>query len=244
MERNIIPQIKICGITDIRETEYLNEYGVDYAGFVFYPPSKRNVTIDKAVQIAKELDPVIKKVAVLVSPDVSQIEAIQEAGFADILQIHKDIDIRVLRAADLPVWRAVNISSMHNIDDAAYMNDIDADLLTAEITDMESDLPATKITDTDADLLTAKITAIVVDAPDFGSGKTFDWGTGQIKIKSNLKFILAGGLNASNVAEGIRIFGPNIVDVSSGVEGEHGKSREKIAGFVKAVREFKHQEEQ
>jgi phosphoribosylanthranilate isomerase len=232
MERNIIPQIKICGITDIRETEYLNEYGVDYAGFVFYPPSKRNVTIDKAVQIAKELDPVIKKVAVLVSPDVSQIEAIQEAGFADILQIHKDIDIRVLRAADLPVWRAVNISSMHNLDDAAYMNEIDADMLTA------------RITDTDEDLLTAKITAIVVDAPDFGSGKTFDWGTGQIKIKSNLKFILAGGLNASNVAEGIRIFGPNIVDVSSGVEGEHGKSREKIAGFVKAVREFKHQEEQ
>ena len=232
MERNIIPQIKICGITDIRETEYLNEYGVDYAGFVFYPPSKRNVTIDKAVQIVKELDPVIKKVAVLVSPDVSQIEAIQEAGFADILQIHKDIDIRVLRAADLPVWRAVNISSMHNLDDAAYMNEIDADMLTA------------RITDTDEDLLTAKITAIVVDAPDFGSGKTFDWETGQIKIKSNLKFILAGGLNASNVAEGIRIFGPNIVDVSSGVEGEHGKSREKIAGFVKAVREFKHQEEQ
>jgi phosphoribosylanthranilate isomerase len=232
MERNIIPQIKICGITDIRETEYLNEYGVDYAGFVFYPPSKRNVTINKAVQIAKELDPVIKKVAVLVSPDVSQIEAIQEAGFADILPIHKDIDIRVLRAADLPVWRAVNISSMHNLDDAAYMNEIDADMLTA------------RITDTDEDLLTAKITAIVVDAPDFGSGKTFDWGTGQIKIKSNLKFILAGGLNASNVAEGIRIFGPNIVDVSSGVEGEHGKSREKIAGFVKAVREFKHQEEQ
>ena len=227
-----IPHIKICGITDIRETEYLNEYGVDYAGFVFYPPSKRNVTIDKAVQIVKELDPVIKKVAVLVSPDVSQIEAIQEAGFADILQIHKDIDIRVLRAADLPVWRAVNISSMHNLDDAAYMNEIDADMLTA------------RITDTDEDLLTAKITAIVVDAPDFGSGKTFDWETGQIKIKSNLKFILAGGLNASNVAEGIRIFGPNIVDVSSGVEGEHGKSREKIAGFVKAVREFKHQEEQ
>lgn len=244
MERNIIPQIKICGITDIRETEYLNEYGVDYAGFVFYPPSKRKVTIDKAVQIAKELDPVIKKVAVLVSPDVSQIEAIQEAGFADILQIHKDIDIRALRAADIPVWRAVNISSMHNLDAAASLNDTDADLLTAGLTDTEADMLTAGIADTEADLLTAKITAIVVDAPDFGSGKTFDWGTGQIKIKSNLKFILAGGLNASNVAEGIRIFGPNIVDVSSGVEGEHGKSREKIAGFVKAVREFKHQEEQ
>ena len=77
-----------------------------------------------------------------------------------------------------------------------------------------------------------------MDAPDFGSGKTFDWGTGDIKIKPNLKFILAGGLNASNVAEGIRIFGPNIVDVSSGVEGEHGKSREKIAEFVNAVRKI------
>ncbi|MBR1478336.1 MAG: phosphoribosylanthranilate isomerase [Lachnospiraceae bacterium] len=229
---NKTPEIKICGITDIRETEYLNEYRVDYAGFVFYPASKRNITIHQAKQIANELDPEIKKVAVLVSPDAGQIEAIQEAGFADILQIHKDIDIRALRAADLPVWRAVNISTMQNIEEAAYVTDMDAVRLT------------TGITDTDADLIKDKITAIVADAPDFGSGKTFDWSDGKINIKSHLKFILAGGLNASNVTEGIRIFHPDTVDVSSGVEGDHGKSKDKIAEFVKAVRSFEHQEGQ
>ena len=49
-------------------------------------------------------------------------------------------------------------------------------------------------------------------------------------------FILAGGLKAQNVSEGIRIFLPDVVDVSSGVEGKDGKEKEKIEEFVKEVR--------
>ena len=49
-------------------------------------------------------------------------------------------------------------------------------------------------------------------------------------------FVLAGGLQPGNVAEGIQIIEPDIVDVSSGVEGTKGKSREKIEEFVREVR--------
>ena len=51
--------------------------------------------------------------------------------------------------------------------------------------------------------------------------------------------MLAGGLTAENVTEGIRLFAPDIVDVSSGVECDYasGKDEEKIYQFVRKVRE-------
>ena len=212
-------KIKICGLTKIEETTYLNENAVDYAGFVFYEKSKRNVSIDKAKEIMSGLNEGIKRVAVTVSPDASLINRIEEAGF-DILQVHGDLDPEVLKRVRLPIWRALNIK--------------DADNAFEELRLYEGG---------SADL-TGKITGILMDAPDFGSGKPFNWHKSRRLLKAGDRsspfdgrdFILAGGLNAENVAEGIEIFGPDIVDVSSGVEGENGKSEEKITEFVKAVR--------
>jgi phosphoribosylanthranilate isomerase len=84
------------------------------------------------------------------------------------------------------------------------------------------------------------ITGILIDAADFGSGKSFDWTGAKETLNLDrrwrgMDFILAGGLNPGNVEEGIRIFEPDIVDVSSGVEGEAGKDREKIKQFVYKV---------
>ncbi|MBR6485277.1 MAG: phosphoribosylanthranilate isomerase, partial [Lachnospiraceae bacterium] len=76
-----VPKIKICGLTKPEEAEYLNECGVDYAGFVFYEKSKRNVTLNKADLIMGRLDDRIKKVAVTVSPDKALVERIADAGF-------------------------------------------------------------------------------------------------------------------------------------------------------------------
>ena len=49
-----MPEIKICGITRPEETDYLNEAGVEYAGFVFYEKSRRNVTLAKAKELMRE----------------------------------------------------------------------------------------------------------------------------------------------------------------------------------------------
>lgn len=215
-------EVKICGLTKPEEALYLNEVKADYAGFVFYPKSKRNLDIAKANEIMRNLDSSIKKVAVMVSPDASMIKTLQESDF-DILQIHKELSLEVLACAKLPIWYAVNIS--------------DEDEMDAKICFLSSL----------SDDLNEKIEAIVVDAPNFGSGKPFNWKKSKRlkkagaqsppdNIFANKRFILAGGLNKDNVAEGIRIFNPDVVDVSSGVENANGKDRDLIIEFVNASR--------
>ena len=74
-------KVKICGITKPQEARYLNEAGADYAGFVFFAKSKRNVTVDEALAIQAELHPPIKRVAITVAPDRRLVERIEDAGF-------------------------------------------------------------------------------------------------------------------------------------------------------------------
>ena len=213
-------KIKICGITKAEETIYLNEAEVDYAGFVFYEKSRRNVTIEKAKSVMAGLSSDIKRVAVTVSPDEVLVKNLEDAGF-DILQIHGDMNMEILEKVKIPIWRALNISDVDNgCEKLRFYEELSTDITT-------------------------KIKGVLMDAPDFGSGKTFNWHKSKRLLKAGDRsspfgdrdFILAGGLNPCNVAEGISIFKPDIVDVSSGVEGENGKSRDKIIDFVKAVRE-------
>ena len=68
-----------------------------------------------------------------------------------------------------------------------------------------------------------------------GTGQSFDW----TMLHGNIgkPWILAGGLNAENVAEAVKISGAAAVDVSGGVEISGGvKSREKMAAFIQAVK--------
>lgn len=81
-----------------------------------------------------------------------------------------------------------------------------------------------------------KILGYVFDASVPGSGKTFDWSILDHIPRDEKLFILAGGLNADNVEEAIRRTKPDVVDVSSGVEGLAGKEASKINEFVGKVR--------
>lgn len=105
-------KIKICGITDIKETEYLNKAGVDYAGFVlFFPKSRRNMQIEGAKEIMAQLDPHIKAVAVVVEPTADQLREIEEAGF-DLVQIHGEMTDEMLAGITIPVLKAFNVSDL------------------------------------------------------------------------------------------------------------------------------------
>lgn len=104
------PYIKICGLRTKEDAVALNENQVDFAGFVlFYPKSKRFVTIEQAVLIRKALNPEIKTVAVTVSPTLSQLKEIEAAGF-DYIQIHGILEDAVLKEASIPILRAFNVS--------------------------------------------------------------------------------------------------------------------------------------
>lgn len=106
-------KIKVCGLTNPKEAAYLNKNHVDFAGFVlFFPKSKRNITITQATEIMKKLDPSIQKVAVVVSPTTAQAEEICNAGF-DYIQIHGKLEDDVLSILTIPALKAFNIKDMN-----------------------------------------------------------------------------------------------------------------------------------
>ena len=256
-EQLCMPKVKICGITTMKEADWLNAAGADYAGFVFYEKSKRNVSMMDAVMIKKSLYPSVKTVAVTVSPTVEQLRAIEIAGF-DILQVHKTLSLDVLRECKLPIWRAFNIGACADVSgtdhtvaagvgETGTMVQTESRMDGADQTgDQAQSQPQSAASEAEqeerARLEDALIEAYVLDGVEFGSGKTFDWTSGSVAgIKAlfgEKKLVLAGGLTPSNVAEGIRIFEPDIVDVSSGVEKEFGsgKDEEKIQKFISEVR--------
>lgn len=213
MEENIkIPKVKICGITTERETEFLNEGKADYAGMVFYEKSRRNVSFAQAENLMKCLNAEIVKVAVAVNPTLDFAKEIAQMGF-DILQVHGNLEKEVRENSPLPLWRAVNIT--------------DEDALKAFFAEEEKGGME-------------NIKGYVADGMAYGGGRTFDWTKFRDDIRSRIKgkeLILAGGLTAENVKEGIHCFMPDIVDVSSGVEEAGKKSREKIITFIRKVRE-------
>ena len=96
-ENDSLVQVKICGLTSMDDVHIIEKYGADYAGMVlYYPKSRRNIDINLAAVLVAQLKKSdIKSVAVVVSPDVSQLEAIQNAGF-DYIQIW--------RLSDGEVW--------------------------------------------------------------------------------------------------------------------------------------------
>lgn len=105
-------KIKICGLTTPQEAEWVSKSQVDYAGMVlFFPKSKRNITIEQAKEIMKSMLPQIQKVAVVVSPSALQIKEIQEAGF-DIVQIHGQVLPEALETLRIPFLRAFNVDNM------------------------------------------------------------------------------------------------------------------------------------
>ena len=117
-------KVKICGLTSPAEARYLNENHVDFAGMVlFFPKSKRNISIEQAKEIMAALDASIKRVAVVVSPSIEQVRQIEAAGF-DYVQIHAEIpetETEAEAAIAIPILKAFNVSDMGSYE--KYHND-------------------------------------------------------------------------------------------------------------------------
>ena len=117
-------KVKICGLTSPAEARYLNENHVDFAGMVlFFPKSKRNISIEQAMEIMAALDASIKRVAVVVSPSIEQVRQIEAAGF-DYVQIHGEIpetETEAEAAIAIPILKAFNVSDMGSYE--KYHND-------------------------------------------------------------------------------------------------------------------------
>ena len=219
-ENDSLVQVKICGLTSMDDVHIIEKYGADYAGMVlYYPKSRRNIDINLAAVLVAQLKKSdIKSVAVVVSPDVSQLEAIQNAGF-DYIQIHGTLSDEVHDVLRIPVIRAVNVAGETAEDKESIRRQLESVL---------------------ADEKTA---GILFDGSSPGAGKTFDWNLLKNIQKTDKLLFLAGGLTPENAAQAVKTVAPDVVDVSSGVEKDvspcaafAGKDAEKITKFVESVR--------
>ena len=220
------PKVKMCGISKIETIPAVIEANPDYMGLVF-APSKRQVTVDQAKSLVKELhkqygnrysrDEVqcsndvvqefIKTVGIFVNETLDNLVTIATEVNLDAVQLHGDEDEAFIQSlkerTNVEVWKAIQIRSAA---DAEAWIDSSADMLLFDAYHKDE---------------------------RGGMGEVFDWSSLDAFERP---FMLAGGIDSTNVARAIRTVRPYGIDISSGIETEGVKDDEKIKAFTNIVR--------
>ncbi len=209
-------EVKICGLSTEESVDAALEAGADLVGFVFFPPSPRNIAVERAARLAEPARGRARIVALTVEADDALLADIAAGLRPDFLQLHgKESPARAASVRDttgIAVMKAIGVS-------------VPADLARIR------DYPAA-----DRFLLDAKPPKGATRPG--GNAAAFDWRMLD-GFYSPRPWLLAGGLDPINVAGAIAATGAGGVDVSSGVESAPGrKDPELIRAFLKAVREF------
>lgn len=197
--------VKICGTTNREDAEMCLSAGADAIGFNFYPGSSRYIDPEDSIPWIRDLGNGADRVAVVVNPPEELLEKLRAAGCFEAIQFHGDEAPEFCARAGFDCWiKAIRVSGPEAVGGA----------------------------------LSFQTPNILFDgwtANAFGgTGQRLDWDIVRDFVISHpdRRFILAGGLNAQNVRQAIRIARPHAVDVASGVELNPRKKDEYL------VREF------
>ncbi len=207
--------VKICGLSTAEALDVALDAGADMVGFVFFPPSPRNVSFDAARGLAARVKGQAKKVALSVDADDALLDGMVDALAPDMLQLHgKETPARVAelkKRFGLPIMKAIPVETRGDLAAIATYAAVADRLLFDARAPREATRPG-------------------------GLGKTFDWHLLE-NLDPGIPFMLSGGLDAGNVGEALRITRAPGVDVSSGVERAPGeKDPDKIRAFLRAAR--------
>lgn len=209
------PKVKMCGISKVETIPAVVEAKPDYMGLVF-APSKRQVTVEQAEILVEELHKqcinhydtkVVKTVGVFVNETLDNLVRIADTANLDAVQLHGDEDEAFIQS--LKERTNVEVWKAIQIRSAA---------------DVE------KWIDSSADMLL--FDAYHKDERG-GTGEVFDWSSLDTFERP---FMLAGGIDSTNVARAIRTVRPYGIDISSGIETNGVKDDEKITAFTKIVK--------
>ena len=216
------PKVKMCGISKVETIPAVVEAKPDYMGLVF-APSKRQVTVDQAKTLVEELhkqytkrynngaeqsnNDEIKTVGVFVNETLDNLVSIATETNLDVVQLHGDEDEAFIQS--LKERTNVEVWKAVQIRSAA---------------DAEAWI------DSSADMLL--FDAYHKDERG-GTGEVFDW---SCLDEFERPFMLAGGIDSTNVARAIRTVRPYGIDISSGIETDGVKDDEKIKAFTNIVR--------
>lgn len=207
-------RVKICGLKRPEEVAAAAEAGANYCGFVFFPKSPRNISIDQAAGLALDAPIGLAKVALVVDPDDALLDAITSKVPLDMIQLHgKETPERVKQVKSrygLPVMKAVGIANAEDVANLDPYEDVADQILVDAKKPKGGDLPG-------------------------GNGLAFDWRLIAGRAW-RAPWMLAGGLNPDNVAQAVALTGARQVDLSSGVESAPGvKDITKFAPFIRAA---------
>ena len=207
--------VKICGLKTPDALDAALDAGADMVGFVFFPPSPRNLGIEAARALGERVQGRAKKVALSVDATDAELDRAVEALKPDMLQLHgkeSPEHVVILRTRfGLPVIKAIPVEQKSDLSPVReYARVVDRILF-----DARAPKDATR---------------------PGGLGKPFDWHLLQ-NIDIGVPLMLSGGLDAHNVGEALAITRAPSVDVSSGVEKRPGeKDPDKIRAFIRAAR--------
>ncbi len=102
-------RIKICGLTREADVDAAVAAGADALGFVFYPPSPRYVTAQRAAELAKRIPPFVDVVGLFVNESPELVRATCEMVPINVLQFHGDEDAAYCRQFARPYLRAARV---------------------------------------------------------------------------------------------------------------------------------------
>ncbi|MDU4408932.1 bifunctional indole-3-glycerol-phosphate synthase TrpC/phosphoribosylanthranilate isomerase TrpF [Veillonella sp.] len=209
------PKVKMCGISKVETIPAIVDAKPDYMGLVF-APSKRQVTVEQAKILIEELHKqcinhydikVVKTVGVFVNETLDNLVRIADTANLDAVQLHGDEDEAFIQS----LKERTNVEVWKAIQ-----------IRTAADTE--------KWIDSSADMLL--FDAYHKDERG-GTGEVFDWSSLDAFERP---FMLAGGIDSTNVARAIRTVRPYGIDISSGIETNGMKDDKKITAFTKIVK--------
>ena len=207
-------EIKICGLSEAESVDAALEGGADLLGFVFFPPSPRNIAPERAATLAERARGHATIVALTVDAEPAYLADLVATVRPDLLQLHGTESPErveaIRRDTGLPVMKAIGIAAAADLDAVK-----DYPLAECLLLDGKPPKDATR---------------------PGGNGATFDWSLLK-GFHDARPWLLSGGLDADNVAAALAATGAPGVDVSSGVEAAPGrKDPAKIHAFIAAVR--------
>jgi phosphoribosylanthranilate isomerase len=202
-------QIKICGVTNIRDAKACTELGASMIGLNFYQRSTRYIEPKVARQIVEAIPRSVQPVGVFVDGLADEIRSIANAAGIRCVQVHGNFSPETCRelAREFRVIRAFCTDARFRPKETALFSECDI-LVDAHHPDLRG-----------------------------GTGLTCDWPAARATLPFARFLILSGGLNAQNVGSAVAAVAPHAVDICSSVESAPGaKDYRAIKNFVAAVR--------
>ena len=235
------PKIKMCGISKVDTIPAIVEAKPDYMGLVF-APSKRQVTVEQAKTLVDELhkqyETTYGEVTVPMNTDTAQDsqdnqEFVQgNSNFEKIKTVGVFVNETVENLLMITEEVKLDVIQLHGDEDESFIQTLkeQSNVEVWKAVQVRSAADAEKWIDSSADMLL--FDAYHKDERG-GTGEVFDWSSLD---EFERPFMLAGGMDSTNVARAIRTVRPYGIDISSGIETEGVKDDEKIKAFTNIVR--------